>query len=120
MTAPRAFVFCAHAGRGHNPGTPREVTMRTAPAILLVALLAVASLNAPPALAMGGMSGGGGGMGTSSPKIDPQKAYQDGVAALNAHDYKTAINRLSDAHDALPHDATVNYALGVAYVGDNN
>jgi tetratricopeptide (TPR) repeat protein len=97
--------------------------MRTAPAaILLVALLAAASLGGPPALAMGGMSGGGGGggMSDSSPRIDPQKAYQDGIAALNAHDYKTAINRFNDARDALPRDATVNYALGVAYVGDNN
>jgi tetratricopeptide (TPR) repeat protein len=66
---------------------------------------------------MGGMSGGGG---SSAPQIDPQKAYQDGTAALNAHDYKSAISHFKDAQDAIPHDAMINYALGLAYIGDND
>lgn len=83
------------------------------PAVLLLALYG------PPALAMGGMGGGMGGSSSGAPQIDPQKAYQDGLEALKARDYKVAIKHFNDAREALPRDATVNYALGVAYVGND-
>jgi tetratricopeptide (TPR) repeat protein len=97
------------------------IVHRLVAAAPLALILGLALGSAPQALAMGGMGGGmGGGSSSSGPQIDPQKAYQDGVAAINAHDYKTAISRLKEAQDALPHDATVNYALGIAYIGDND
>ncbi|MGE0742823.1 MAG: tetratricopeptide repeat protein [Hyphomonadaceae bacterium] len=66
-------------------------------------------------------SGGGGGMGGGSPpqREDPQAAYQAGVAALNARNYQEAIRQFRTARRALPNDGTINYALGIAYVGNN-
>lgn len=94
-------------------------SLRLIPGLAMAALL----LTAPVcAMASGGGGSWGGSTSSSSdaPKVDPQKAYQDGAAAMKAHDYKSAIKNFSDAHDVLPRDATVNYALGLAYIGDNN
>jgi tetratricopeptide (TPR) repeat protein len=91
----------------------------------LVLLLASAALLVAPCAAVasgsGGMGGGTGGdmssSGASSPRIDPNAAYQAGVAALNAHEYGQAIDHFRDAQHVVPRDPTVNYALGLAYVG---
>ncbi len=89
-------------------------------ALLGAALLCAA--HSPVALAAGG-GGGGGGMGPSapsSPRRDPAAEYQAGIAAINAHNYREAVRHLRAARRALPNDGVVNYALGVAYSGDND
>jgi tetratricopeptide (TPR) repeat protein len=86
--------------------------------IALAAALACA-LAAPSAMAAPG--GGGGSMsgGTPSQREDPQAAYQAGVAALNAQNYREAIRQFRSARRALPNNGTINYALGRAYAGDD-
>ncbi|MES1200742.1 MAG: tetratricopeptide repeat protein [Pseudomonadota bacterium] len=89
----------------------------------LLLAAAAAFVLIPTAMAS---SPGGGGMGmspsmpsSSAPHIDPQQAYRDGVAALQAQDYHTAITLLRQVVQAAPHDGVANYALGLAYVGAN-
>lgn len=86
---------------------------------------AVAALGmaiAPAALA----DGGGGGMGPSSgsagggmnsSRSDPAAAYQAGITALEAHNYREAIRELREARRGAPNNSQVNFALGLAYVG---
>ncbi len=81
-------------------------------------------LVSPFALAEGGSMGGGsvgGGGGPSSvgSARDPAQAYQAGVTALNARNYSQAIRHFRTARRALPNDGIVNYALGLAYAGNN-
>ncbi len=87
-------------------------------ALLGAALLCTAP--APAALAAGG--GGGGNMNSppSAPRRDPAADYQAGIAAINAQNYREAVRHLRAARRALPNDGAVNYALGLAYSGDNN
>jgi tetratricopeptide (TPR) repeat protein len=87
--------------------------------IAAVALSCVAA--APFALAApsggGGGTAGGGGMPAS--REDPQAAYQAGVAALQAQNYREAIRQFRTARRAAPNNGTINYALGRAYEGNN-
>lgn len=86
---------------------------------------AVAALGmigtAPAALADGGGGGGGAmpssGGGPSASRPDPAAAYQAGVAALNAQNYRDAIRSFRDARRSAPNDSQINFALGLAYVG---
>lgn len=80
--------------------------------------LVLACLVAPAAVADGG---GGGSMSapSSSPREDPAAAYQAGVTALQAQNYREAIRNFRTARRAAPNDAQINYALGLAYVGNN-
>ena len=78
-------------------------------------------MAAPSALANGG---GGGGMGPSGPsggsgasRADPAAAYQAGVTALQAENYREAIRSFREARRSAPNDSTINFALGLAYVG---
>jgi tetratricopeptide (TPR) repeat protein len=69
-------------------------------------------------------SGGGGGMssdlpGAELPKIDAVQRYQDGLAAMDAKDYRTAQRAFKDVLSVQRNDANANYMLGVALVGDN-
>lgn len=63
----------------------------------------------------GGMSNSGGGVSASRP--DPAAAYQAGVAALEAQNYRDAIRSFRDARRSAPNDSQINFALGLAYVG---
>lgn len=88
---------------------------------LLIVGAALASAIAAP-LALAAPSGGGGGnMGGGAPssREDPQAAYQAGVAALNAQNYREAIRQFRTARRAAPDNGVINYALGRAYVGNN-
>ena len=59
---------------------------------------------------------GGGMMPSSSPiEVDATVPYQNGVAALQAGDYPTAIRELRKAYDANSIDGNISYALGLAY-----
>ncbi|MGQ0531442.1 MAG: tetratricopeptide repeat protein [Caulobacteraceae bacterium] len=91
-------------------------------AILKLAIVSAALAGAfvPFALAApsgGGMGGGGGGADMPSSRDDPQAAYQAGVAALNAQNYREAIRQFRTARRAAPNNATLNYALARAYHG---
>lgn len=62
---------------------------------------------------------GGGMMPSSSPiEVDATVPYKNGVAALQAGDYPTAIRELRKAYDANSIDGNIPYALGLAYAGD--
>lgn len=86
----------------------------------------VAALALVPTTAARADGGGGGGFGAgpssglSTPRNDPASAYQDGVAALNRGDYRSAIRQLRIARRSLPNEPNVNYALGLAYSGNGD
>lgn len=86
---------------------------------LAIAGAMLTAIAAP--LALAAPSGGGGGMGGGAPSSqeDPQAAYQAGVAAMNAQNYREAIRQFRNARRALPDNSTINFALGRAYVGNN-
>src|SRR5690606_17891921 len=98
---------------GQSGGKPMKLTK------FALAAAALAML-APAALADGG-GGAGPSMGPSgtsgSTRADPTRAYQAGVAAIEAQNYREAIRELREARRAAPNDGVINYALGVAYVG---
>lgn len=59
---------------------------------------------------------GGGMMPSSSPvEVDATVPYKNGVTALQAGDYPTAIRELRKAYDANSIDGNIPYALGMAY-----
>jgi tetratricopeptide (TPR) repeat protein len=68
----------------------------------------------------GGMSGGGMSATPAPSGQDPVQAYQAGVAAMQAHNYREAIRQFRITQRAAPHDGPVNYALGLAYAGNND
>ena len=90
--------------------------------LALSAAAVLATLAAPFALAAPG--GGGGGMGggsmPSGSSENPAAAYQAGVAALQAQEYREAIRQFRTARRAAPNDGVVNYALGLAYAGNED
>jgi tetratricopeptide (TPR) repeat protein len=82
-----------------------------------LALIAAAAMTGA---ALAGGSGGGSSAPSAPPqsnRVDPQAAYQAGVAALNAQNYREAIRQLRIARRELPNNGTINYALGLAYAG---
>lgn len=89
--------------------------------LLAAAICAAGVFGATPVLASGG-GGGGGGFGSSgmSSSADPAKAYQEGVAALNARDYAKAVSKFRVAASAAPNDPTVNYAYALALIGNGD
>jgi tetratricopeptide (TPR) repeat protein len=90
--------------------------------ILKIAIASAALALATP-FALAAPSGGGGGNmggGAPAPREDPQAAYQAGVAALQAQNYREAIRQFRTARRALPDNGTINFALGRAYEGNNN
>jgi tetratricopeptide (TPR) repeat protein len=97
---------------------------RTAKLTLSAAMI-TAAMAAPFALAA---PGGGGGMGGGSPSSNaptgssenPQAAYQAGVTALQQQNYREAIRQFRTARRAAPADGVLNYALGLAYVGNQD
>lgn len=85
------------------------------PTIIVAALIA-ATLAAPPSFAAPG--GGGGGLpSTSGARVDPAKAYQEGVEALKAKDYKTAEKRFADVLSVAPENPEANYYMALAKSG---
>lgn len=86
--------------------------------VSLLAAVCAVILVAPVAHAAGG--GGGGGMGPSAPMgapVDPAKSYREGIAALEAQDYRKAAARFRDVLSVAPAEPNVNYLLGVALIG---
>ncbi|MGD9979960.1 MAG: tetratricopeptide repeat protein [Hyphomonadaceae bacterium] len=93
--------------------------MKTVVKIALASV--IVAFAAPFALAAPGGGGGGsmGGGAPATPREDPQAAYQAGVAALQAQNYREAIRQFRTARRAAPNNGTINYALGRAYQGAN-
>jgi len=63
----------------------------------------------------------GGGMApdaSPAPQADATVPYHNGVTALQAGDYPTAIRELRKAYDANSIDGNIPYALGLAYAAD--
>ena len=84
---------------------------------VLMLAAAAAALTAAPAFAAPG--GGGGGLSaTSGPKVDPAEAFRDGVAALQAKDYKTAEKKFGDVLSVAPKHPEANYYMALAKVGN--
>jgi len=84
---------------------------------VVAGMLAMAA--AAPLAFAAGSSGGGSMSSTPSNREDPQAAYQAGVAAMNAQNYREAIRQFRTARRGLPDNSTINFALGRAYVGNN-
>jgi tetratricopeptide (TPR) repeat protein len=62
--------------------------------------------------------GGGGGLPSASgPRVDPAKAYQEGVAALQAKDFKTAESKFADVLSVAPKNPEANYYMALAKSG---
>lgn len=73
------------------------------------------------ALTSGAHAQMGGGMMPSSspaPQADATLPFHNGVAALEAGDYATAIRELKKAYNINSVDGNIPYALGMAYAGD--
>lgn len=69
-------------------------------------------------LASGAHAQMGGGMAPESTQADATVPFKNGVTALNAGDYPTAIRELRKAYAANSSEGAIPYALGLAYVGD--
>lgn len=87
---------------------------------LSAALMMALAVASPSARADGG---GGRGMSNApanggGSNVNPAESYQNGVAAMNARNYRDAIRHFRTARRALPNDPNINYALGLAYVGN--
>lgn len=88
--------------------------------LTLVATVCCAALLAAP-FGVHAAPSGGGGAPSSGPsggsRVNPAEAYQEGVAALQARDYRTAVRKLRDVADVAPKDPSVNYAYALALIG---
>lgn len=86
---------------------------------VLILTAAAAVLAAAPALAApGGGGGGGGGLpATSGPKVDPAESFRDGVAALQANDYKKAEKKFGEVLSVAPKHPEANYYMALAKIG---
>lgn len=94
---------------------------RSIAAIAVMALFLVAPQHGAGAFSGGSSGGGSGGGSAPAPSgrgADPARAYQEGIAALQARDYRTAVAKLRDVVDAAPTNTTANYAYGLALVGN--
>lgn len=69
----------------------------------------------------GGSMGGGSSSGMDAPRgADPAKAYQEGIAALRAGNFSDAVPKLRIAADAAPNEGAIQYAYGLALVGNGD
>lgn len=82
----------------------------------IILLTISAAVTAPPAFAAG--SGGASGLpATSRPAVDPAAAYQEGVEALKAKDYKKAEKKFGDVLSVAPANPEANYYMALAKIG---
>lgn len=86
---------------------------------LLLSAAAAASVMmiAAPAQAAPGAGGSGMSPTTSRKTINPQESYQEGLAAIDEGDFKTAEKRFGEVLMAAPDHAHANYYMGLAKVG---
>jgi Flp pilus assembly protein TadD len=79
---------------------------------------AMAAWFAAPALAAGGGGGGGGLPATSRPRVDPAESFREGVAALQAEDYKKAEKKFGEVLSVAPKHPEANYYMALAKIGN--
>lgn len=79
----------------------------------LIALVVFAAAAGPAAAA----PNTGGSTSMPAPKADPAVAYREGVAALEAKDYRKAEQKFAEVLRAAPRNPEANYYMGVAKVG---
>ena len=84
---------------------------------IALVFMAFALVTAPAALAAGGSSGGSSGGGAAPSGPDPNKAYADGIAALQEGDYKKAESKFKTVLNAVPKNPEANYYMGMAKAG---
>ncbi|OFX04628.1 MAG: hypothetical protein A3E78_05235 [Alphaproteobacteria bacterium RIFCSPHIGHO2_12_FULL_63_12] len=83
----------------------------------IILLTISAAVSAPSAFAAG--SGGASGLPASSrPAVDPAAAYQEGVEALKAKDYKKAEKKFGDVLSVAPENPEANYYMALAKIGN--
>jgi tetratricopeptide (TPR) repeat protein len=83
----------------------------------LCAALAFAPAIAAPSPS-GGAQSGGAAPRNNARTVDPAEAYASGVEALNAENYSAAIRYFRQVLTVLPDSADSNYALAIAYIGN--
>ena len=84
---------------------------------VLSAIFVSAAMSLTP-MAVHAAGGSGGGMtAPSTENIDPSKAFQEGVDALQEGDYKTADRRFKLVLDVVPDHPEANYYRGLAKIG---
>ncbi|MGE0829299.1 MAG: tetratricopeptide repeat protein [Hyphomonadaceae bacterium] len=95
--------------------------MRASPFSLMAFSVAALTLAFGGGLAFAAGAGGGGGGDFSAPRQnDPQRAYREGIEALQAGNYPTAVARLRTVLDATPRDPNVNYVYALALIGNGD
>ncbi len=82
---------------------------------IMLAVAATAFLSAP-VLAAG--SGGGGLSSTSTKQVNPAESFSDGVAALQAKDYKKAEKKFGEVLSVAPKHPEANYYMALAKIGN--
>ncbi len=82
-----------------------------------VLVILAAALAAAPALAAGSGGSGGGLPSSSGPRADPAAAFQEGVAALQAKDYKGAEKKFGDVLSVAPKNPEANYYMALSKSG---
>jgi len=95
----------------------RKASSRSGTA-LIAAIFAI-SLIGSPVIAAGGGSGGGMAPTPRVPRtqIDVEQSYRDGVAALQAKDYKTAEKKFGEVLRVTKKHPEANYYMGLAKIG---
>jgi tetratricopeptide (TPR) repeat protein len=90
-------------------------TLTSLPALIAISL-------AVPAIGMGGGGGGGGGSmpSESAPRYDPAEEYRNGIAALQAKNFKAAKTAFDRVTSMAPKDANSQYLGGLARQGLND
>ncbi len=87
---------------------------------ILFAATACAALAMVSPLWAAGTGGGGGGGGfpsDSAPQYDPVKEYANGIAALQAQNFKAARTAFDRVLASAPRDANTNFLAGMAREG---
>ena len=82
------------------------------------AFIVMIALAGPAAFEAGGGGGGGSSGGVSPSGPDPNKAYSDGLDALQAGEYKKAERQFKTVLGAVPKNADANYYMGLAKAGN--
>lgn len=85
---------------------------------IVSAVIVMIALATPAAFAAGSGSSGGSSGGAAPSGPDPNKAYADGVAALQAGDYRKAERQFKTVLGAVPKNPEANYYMGVAKAGN--
>ncbi len=84
---------------------------------IIILTVTASIIAAAPALAAG--SGASSGLpSTSRPAVDPAEAYREGVAALQAQDYKKAEKKFGDVLSVVPKNPEANYFMALAKIGN--